>query len=243
MIVIPGGRFNMGSNYGEMSERPAFNVDVSSFSIMSHEVTYDYLLACIEAKKCPAQMKPNSTLTTVNSQSTPVNRVSYYFVQHFFLPWLNSLSEYQFALPTETQWEFAAKAGSYTDYYWGDEIQADKMRCRDCEPVSSLRGPSKIKQYPPNQFGLYDMVGNLAELVNACWTENHEQLSDSKMFDVSSQQQAEISDCRRRVIKGGAWSDVAFHSRTSSRKVISSRSMSSAVGFRLVLLERGSDPN
>ena len=97
--------------------------------------------------------------------------VSYENIVQEFIPWLNKITGAVYRLPTEAEWEYAARAGSTTKYSWGNSLDCSKANYRneDC----NTRGSSPVKSYDANAFGLYDMHGNVSEWVQDCWNNSY----------------------------------------------------------------------
>ena len=168
MVVIPAGSFLMGSPnhtdpYSEdgypAAERPQHSVNIQSFAIGKYEVTQEQWFAVMGSN--PSKRK---------GRSLPVEYVSWDDAQ-FFVEKLSQKIGKKYRLPSEAEWEYAARAGTTTQYFWGDDAnQADDYAWFFHNSEIETKGVGLKK---PNQFGLYDMIGNAQEWVQDCWSDNY----------------------------------------------------------------------
>jgi formylglycine-generating enzyme required for sulfatase activity len=165
-----------------------------------------------------------------NGKNCPVENVSWNDVQEFIKK-LNSLvgngydRPLQYRLPTEAEWEYAARAGSTTRYYWGNEIDDDFL----WYGKNSEGKTHPVGQRKPNAFGLYDMLGNVWEWTND-WYDS-EYYSKSPSNDPTGPESGSI-----RVLRGGSWRDGAQNCRSSYRSRGTPGNRNGGIGFRVVLL-------
>lgn len=164
---------------------------------------------------------------------TPVTRVSWHEAMGFINE-LNKRKDDTYRLPTEAEWEYAARAGTTTPYPWGDEIDCsramyanNRMRVDDC--VSYVRSiglvpnePAPVKTYPPNPWGLYDMHGNVWEWIADCFGAYTEP-EDQEWFE-----------CTRRVRRGGSWFSHGYQARSANRAYAHPAAKFRTTGFRVV---------
>ena len=151
--------------------------------------------------------------------------------------WLSEQTGKRYRLPTEAEWEYAARAGTETEYWWGinDEYwYANKMtpRMANCDDGGSIWGgkqTSPVGSFPHNQFGLYDTAGNVWEWVEDCWHKNYE----GAPTDGSAWLEANGGDCSQRVRRGGSWRYPPLYMRASSRHSYGTDDRSNNIGFRL----------
>lgn len=168
----------MGSNNGASDEKPVRRVSIKPFYMQEHEVTDEQWGECVAAGKCSNK--------GVSLSSSLVAAVSWNDITREYIPWLNGVTGKSFRLPTEAEWEYAARAGSSTRYSWGD---SDTEICRYANladgyfKVLNKHTKKQVancddratdtafypKSYKGNAFGLYDMHGNLREWVQDCW--------------------------------------------------------------------------
>ena len=158
----------------------------------------------------------------------PVIFVNWNDITNRFIPWLNRKTGKIFRLPSESEWEYGARAGSTTKYSWGDSISCSKARygyvSKEC---GKQKSSDPVKSFRPNNFGLYDMHGNVYEWTQDCWIDHY----NSGPYN---NQARESRSCGERVVRGGSWADKAASLRSSFRDRSSVYDRYDFVGFRLV---------
>ena len=203
MVSIPGGTFRMGdlSGDGYKPQRPAHSVTVAAFKIGKYEVTFAQWDACVADGGCSRYRPSDSGWGRGNR---PVMKVSGDDIQGF-IAWLNDKTGGNFRLPSEAEWEYAARAGSTTKFHFGNsESQlcrygnhADTSTDFDWRNKSCSDGVGErtaaVGRYQPNSYGLYDMYGNVWEWVQDCWNKNYRRAPTDGSVWTSG-------DCSQRVI-------------------------------------------
>jgi len=203
MVHIPGGTFSMGSD-DDSTEQPIHKVTTPPFVLARFPVTVSQWRQCAAANACSDEPSRDG-----GEGDMPVHNVSWDDAQQY-VAWLSKVAQKQYRLPTEAEWEHAARANSSTKYWWGARLADDKANCRECGDPYDDRFPVRVGSFAPNQFGLYDMAGGVAQWVADCWRENYEGASaDGSSWDAP--------DCRERVSRGGSWKDAASNLRAASR--------------------------
>ena len=115
-----------------------------------------------------------------------------------YVKWLSAKTGKTYRLPTEAEWEYAAHAGTTTEFFWGDKVGKNLANCRDCGSKWRKKGSAPVGSFAPNPFGLYDMHGNIWEWIEDCWTPTHE--------GAPADGRARLDrDCRSRVMRSGSW--------------------------------------
>jgi len=230
MVAIPGGSFQMGSNSGFDDEKPVHRVTVPAFKMSETEVTFAQWDACVSAGGCGHDPDDEGW----GRGNRPVIRVSYEDITQQFIPWLNKATGKTFRLPSEAEWEYAARGGSTSKYNWGNSISCSKAqydggKSSACYflPGGDYRGTAKVKSYRPNIYGLYDMHGNVWEWTEDCWSGSY----NDTPVNGSAWQRA---DCAKRVLRGGSWSNVPPSLRSASRESNTATARYFNHGFRLV---------
>jgi len=115
-----------------------------------------------------------------------------------YVAWFSKMTGRSYRLLTEAEWEYAARAGSTTAYFWGDEIGKNNANCSGCGSQWDSREPSPVDSFKPNAFGLHDMAGNVWQWVQDCYHGDY----DGAPIDGSAWA---IEDCNDRVARGGSW--------------------------------------
>ena len=222
LIALSAGGFTMGSNNDDPSERPAFQVSiVNGFAIGRYEITVSQWNACVAASGCPKIVE-----IVGRPEATPVRDVSWDDAQAYVL-WLGRLTGKHYRLPTEAEWEYAARGGSKTRYWWGDRMATGKANCRECGPPWTADAPAKSGSFAANPFGLYDMNGSVWEWVSDCWHASYQRSpSDGRSWDEPQ--------CRVRVLRGGSWREGGSYMPSSTRFKYDAGVRQSQNGFRVV---------
>jgi formylglycine-generating enzyme required for sulfatase activity len=210
MIKVGGGTFQMGNNAGKNDEKPTHSVTVDSFQIGKYEVTQTEWMAVMGTNpsyfKCP---------------SCPVEMVTWDEIQ-VFIQKINAKTGKKYRLPTESEWEFAARGGNRSKGY-------QYSGSNNIDSVAWVRKNASQKTHPvgqkqPNELGIYDMSGNVWEFCSD-WFKGY---PESK----------EVTDYtgKARVIRGGAWGNVPKNCTNTFRyDYFDLTKRNAGVGFRLVL--------
>jgi formylglycine-generating enzyme required for sulfatase activity len=221
MVVLAGGHFLMGSapivsgKKFPKEEQPQHEVAIASFALGEFEVTQEQWAAVMGANP------------SANTGATlPVERVAWIDIQEF-LQKLNAKTGKHYRLPTESEWEYAARAGSTTLYSFGD----DEAGLRDYAWFGGITGNGDGKTHPvgqkqPNAFGLFDIYGNVSEWVADCYVEGYA----TTPADGSA---VAADHCERYVLRGGNWSSVPRSARSASRNRDFPGSRLDDLGFRV----------
>jgi sulfatase modifying factor 1 len=187
-VRIPGGTFKMGSENGNDDERPVHEVKINGFYISKHEVT--------QAAWRKVMAKSPSRFT---GEANPVESVSGNDCAIFC-----SMADVR--LPTEAEWEYACRAGTNTEYYWGD--RPDGAYVWNNENSAKTTHPAGQKK--PNGFGLYDMSGNVWELC--------QDLYGSDYYASSPNDNPKGPESgKSHVLRGGCWGSSAAYCRSAVR--------------------------
>lgn len=207
MVVVPAGSFDMGSEGHSGDETPVHRVTIpEALAIGRYEISFEQWDACVADGDC--RHSPNDQ--GWGRGSRPVLDVSWNDVTSSFLPWLTRKSGQTYRLLTEAEWEYAARAGSATDYPWGNQIGAGAANCDGCGSAWDNRQTAPIGSFPANAFGLHDMHGNVWEWTHDCYRENYETASPTGVA-------ATDPDCSSHVVRGGGWNDRPKYLRSAIR--------------------------
>lgn len=213
-VTLPAGTFNMGdkSGGGQRDELPVQAKSVASFAMGATELTFDqydaYLLA--------------TGATEFNADenwgrgSRPVININFSEAKDF-AAWLSVQTNRNFALPTETQWEYAASftTGGKNDF----TNLTQKAHCEGCNGWGHTKTLA-VAQFPANDAGLFDMFGNVWEWVSDCYQPTYSEPAPAQ--------------CDTRVARGGSWGDLPTDLRASNRSPVKFSERSNQLGFRLV---------
>lgn len=149
-----------------------------------------------------------------------------------FVAWLNRAKPAAdagfYRLPSEADWEYAARAGAVSRYWWGDQRDCDKMLCAHWNTLNMPKRPVKAGSYPANAFGLHEMSGNRAEWVEDCYeqAETHGGLPANGV---------RFKPCAMRVLRGGGWAAVPWDHRSAVRVMAQPKDSLLTNGFRVAL--------
>jgi formylglycine-generating enzyme required for sulfatase activity len=197
MVVIPAGRFLMGSSESEQGrprdEGPQRWVSVPRFAIGKYEVTQG---------QWQAVMGSNPSHFNTCGLDCPVERVSWNDAQDFVRR-LNQRTGQNYRLPSEAEWEYAARAGTTTAYYWGDRFDGNR--------ANNGHRTVQVGSYLANAFSLHDLHGNVGEWVQDLWHANYAGAPSDGTAWITD------GDHARRVLRGGSWSDAPQLLRSAFR--------------------------
>lgn len=229
MVVIPAGSFTMGSPASEAGresdEGPQVSVRVPRFAIARFETTWDEWAACVSTGAC--QQREDQGF---GRGRRPVIDVDWETETRAFVRFVNSRAS-GYRLPSEAEWEYAARAGTTTAFPWGATASrqyanygAEQCCSGQASGADQWVNTSPVGSFRANPWGLYDMHGNVWELVEDCYR-----------GDLSGQTAAAHStvDCSSRVLRGGSWNLIPQGLRSAFRIRIIPSSRSSYSGFRL----------
>ncbi len=218
MVSLPGGSFAMGSN-DDMSEKPIHRVTVKPFAISKFPITVREWNECATAKACPFPAK--------GKDEAPVTDVSWNDARQY-VEWLAQVTRKPYRLPSEAEWEYAARGGTQTKYWWGDQFQPGMVNCKGCGEVAVAEQPMAVGSLKPNPFGLYEMGGSVDQWVEDCWHKNYQgaPADGSPWVD---------GDCDLRVIRSGSWRNDARYARPANRDNYEAVVRYPTHGFRVAL--------
>jgi formylglycine-generating enzyme required for sulfatase activity len=228
MVVIPSGSFVMGSTQTEQSrfdalpkrmgdndiqnheagglsnEGPQHKVVIAkSFAVSKFDVTFLEWDACSAVGGCRQR-----SYNGVGRDTKPIVTVSWDDAQEY-VAWLSNMTGRSYRLLTEAEWEYAARAGTMTVYYWGDEIGKGNANCMGCDS-EAIKQTSPVGSFPANPFGLYDMLGNVWQWVEDCYSANYDQAPTDGSASTGQ-------DCTYRVARGGSWNLGPEYARSAIR--------------------------
>ncbi|MFM8331451.1 MAG: SUMF1/EgtB/PvdO family nonheme iron enzyme, partial [Candidatus Methylumidiphilus sp.] len=222
LVEIEAGEFKMGTNDNiqHPSEYPQINKIMPSFYLGKFLVTNKEYRQFLEANP---EVRPPDSLSDPDfgSDSKPVVGVSWHEACQF-AEWAGG------RLPSEAEWEYAARAGSTTDYWWGNQMDIGRANGRETGCEWSKQQTSPVGSFPPNYYGLYDTCGNAREWVQDKWHHNYRgnPPTDGSPWENDA-------DTDQRVIRGGGWSWDNIYLRSAHRDPASSEYKDNSLGFRI----------
>ncbi len=227
MVQLPRGGFMMGAPAGEapaaadrtrpeateLAERPRVEVVFDrSFAIGKFEVTFAEWDACVEAGGCTYSPGDDGW----GRGSRPVIHVARRDAEEY-VRWLSTRTGEDYRLPSEAEWEYAARAGTETARWWGDELGVDRAPCDGCGSWWDDDSTAPVGSFSPNPFGLHDMLGNVTEWVSDCWHPTLEGQPIDGSARVTTSPWWDGVSCERPVRRGGAWSHYPWTVRAAAR--------------------------
>ena len=205
MIALPAGSFTMGSNSGDLSEAPPHQVHIGySFAISRFEITAAEWKACFTDGGCDYLPKRKGM-----TAASPVHNLSWLDARQY-VKWLSKKTGKKYRLPSEAEWEYAARAGTKTEYWWGNAVGEGNANCKNCGGDWNRKRPAVVDSYSANPFGLQGMNGSVWEWVADCWFESYK----GAPHDGSARDR---KDCQSRVLRGGSWRNDASYARSAGR--------------------------
>lgn len=236
MVVIPAGSFTMGTPDDEagrqLEEGPQHLVTIElPFAVGRFEVTFDEWDACVAAGGC-AKYHPDDG--GWGRGRHPVVNVVWEDVQSY-LQWLSQNTGQAYRLLSEAEWEYAARAGTASRFYTGECISSDQANykgsiySKNCSARNWVdwQQTAEAGSFPPNAFGLYDMLGNVWEWVEDCYHEND---YNGAPADGSVWQGG---NCMWHGVRGGAWYNDMPYLRAGFRNWAMLRYRNDVLGFRV----------
>lgn len=205
MVVVKPGRFTMGASNGDASEKPPHRVTIKTrFALGKYPVTLAQWNACADAGGC--KYRPKSKGAGGNSPARNLN----WSDARQYTAWLSKKTGQRYRLPSEAEWEYAARAGTKTPYWWGKKVPSRQANCKDCGGAYSRKIPLDVGRFKPNPFGLHDLNGGVLEWVSDCWHTSYKGAPATG----SNWGQA---GCTQRVLRGGSWRSKAKDIRSTIR--------------------------
>jgi formylglycine-generating enzyme required for sulfatase activity len=232
MSVAPAGKFSFGTPASEPSrqaaEGPVKEIEIEKpFAIGAREVTFAEWDACVADGGCNAEAGFDAGW---GRGRRPVINVSWEDAQSY-VRWLSAKTGGSYRLPTEEEWEFAARGGADTAFSFGPIVKPTQANFDASHPYGGAPAEARNKtapvgSYQKNAYGLYDMHGNVWEWVEDCWSASH--------ANAPAAGAAPVGDCKTRVLKGGAWNTGGWRLRAGHRIAKAPTAREFDNGFRVV---------
>ena len=227
MVVIPAGSFRMGCLNDDggclTSYFPVHTVNVPRFALSKYEVTFAQWDACLDAGGCNGYRAHDRGWGRGNR---PVMRIRWSDAQAY-VAWLSQQTGEQYRLPSESEWEYAARAGTETRYHWGNGTGANRANCADCGSQWDGEMTAPVGSFDPNAWGLHDMHGNVLEWAADCNNSNYEGAPTDGSAWLSG-------DCNGRVVRSGGWDSDPRFIRAVYRSRADPDFIVDVIGFRVV---------
>jgi len=238
LAIIPAGKYEMGSHHNEFGhsreEYPQHYTQIQKpyaigrFTITADE--FEIFQKDTEWFSRPELIHSKGKEPIINIRAHDAS---------LYLDWLSKQTGQRYRLPTESEWEYAARAGTTTAFHFGDDVSCKEVHFHSLFPYNEAKQkkrwylpqcvpPSKaleVGSKAPNDWGLYDVHGNVWEFTDSPWRETHLNSNRDGSSDFISPW---------IVTKGGSWFDDAIHSRSASRKKRLYDEMDTNLGFRVV---------
>ena len=224
MVVVPAGTFRMGCVSGRQcvdDELPVHEVRVASFALSKYEVTFEEYERFTTAT---GHRQPSDW--GWGRGSRPMAGVSWADAV-VYADWLSDETGERYRLPSEAEWEYAARAETRTTYGWGQNMVRNRANCDGCGSRWDDDGAAPVGSFAANTWGLHDMHGNVSEWVADCWHENYVGAPSAGSAWLRG------GDCRRRVLRGGSWLGDPVYLRSAKRSRLDPGLRYSYVGFRV----------
>jgi formylglycine-generating enzyme required for sulfatase activity len=254
MVGIPAGEFVMGSPKSEVgrfdSEGPQHAVTVAAIALGKYDVSSEQFLTFLkETGYQPAPCDPvlglgwhsRRGLAYAPSYDEPRKWPAVcldWRDAEAYIGWLNArvrrlhptVTGEPYRLPSEAEWEYAARAGTKTARWWGDAIGRNNANCNGCGSPWDNRLLADVDAFAPNPFGLYTILGNAWQWTQDCWHQDYKDAPrDGRAWTERS--------CPRHVIRGGSWNNVPAFVRSATRSGSTADNgkydYSSLTGFRV----------
>jgi formylglycine-generating enzyme required for sulfatase activity/serine/threonine protein phosphatase PrpC len=218
MVPLPGGTFEMGSSTTSVhaDEWPKHEVHIKPFAISRYEITIAEYNRFARATGRPTLKGKNRRPATF----------LYWRNADAYTRWLSKITGENYRLPSEAEWEYAASGRQDTPYWWGFDTEEVEAYCFGCSNGLAPREPTIVGQYKPNQFGLYDTAGNVAEWLADCYHKNYEGApTDGSVWS--------DADCEARVARGGSYTSPPLSLRSGNRDRFDPNTTYDFIGLRV----------
>ena len=227
MVVLGPGAFTMGSPAGEAGrdgdEGPRHRVRVPKpFAIGKFEITFDQWDACVDAGACRHRYDKGGW----GRGKRPVIGIAWRDAKAY-VAWLSKRTGAAYRLPSEAEWEYAARAGTTSARYWGQGIGRGRANCDGCGSRRDDRRAAPVGSFPANAFGLHDMLGNAWEWVEDCFRPRYR-------GDSPDARPVTGGSCGDRVLRGGSWESSPKRLRAANRQHYGPDKTDDDFGIRVV---------
>jgi formylglycine-generating enzyme required for sulfatase activity len=224
MVVVAPGSFTMGE-LGHTRRTPLHPVTIGyTFVAGRYDVTFDEWDACVAGGGC-AGYRPDDH--GWGRGRRPVINVSWDNAQDY-VAWLGKTTGKHYRLISEAEFEYVARAGTATTFWWGDAVGQGNADCAGCGSKWDDEQTAPVGSFKPNAFGIYDTAGNVTQWVEDRWNSTyHGAPQDGSAW--------ETGDTLRRVMRSGSWHNNAATQHSSFRNADSPRVRNQKIGFRIAV--------
>ena len=228
MVELPPGEFVMGRGAHEQpdpgnppppdwlveAQNPPTEVRIAySFAIGKYEVTFGEWDLCVDAGGCTYVPGDNGW----GRGDRPVINLARPDVDQY-VTWISARTGQAYRLPSEAEWEYAARGGTTTTRYWGDGLGAGMVTCEGCPGRWDLRSTTPAGSFPANPFGLHDTIGNVKEWVADCWNATHAGNPGDGSARIEESPWWQDGGCIRPVERGSSWSSYSWSVTAAYRR-------------------------
>ncbi|SIS99374.1 SUMF1/EgtB/PvdO family nonheme iron enzyme [Neptunomonas antarctica] len=225
MISLPAGQFQMGdlNNRGDDNEKPVQTILLArTFALSRLEITFEQYdhFATLTGRKLPNDEGWGRGLQ-------PVVNVSWQDATAY-VKWLAAETGQGYRLPSEAEWEYAARSGTASAFWWGNELTPGRAICDECGTLWDGKKPAPVGSLPANPWGLHDLNGNVDEWVQDCYVDTYAGLPKDGSARL-------LSSCPYRSMRGGSWFDIGRVIRSASRYRHPPETSRNTWGFRVAL--------
>jgi len=218
LVVLPAGKAEIGGS--KPAEQPKYTVTIKRpFGLSVFEVrNAEFNAFCLGTKRtCPAPPWSDPDFPVVNVSWSLATK---------YTEWLSDMSGAKYRLPTESEWEYAARAGTSSTYFWGDEVGENQANCVNCQ-VSYNGKPAPVGSFSANPWGLYDVHGNVWEWTKDC--------IDANSAPPANGAPQLFGNCDSRELRGGSAESDAWSIRGDTRAFAPRKMVADDVGFRVAM--------
>ena len=230
MVVVPAGSFTMGSPSSESGrngdEGPQRRVEISSpFAVGVYEVTFAEWDACASDGGCRGYHPDDEGW---GGGGRPVINVDWNDAKAY-ASWLSRETGESYRLLSEAEWEYVARAGTTTRFWWGDDIGRNRANCSSSSCGDSHRGTAPVGSFRANGFGLHDVHGNVREWVEDCWHGSYAGAPRDGRAWLGNNG----GECSLRILRGGSWLYYPRDLRSAVRNRLVTGNRINYIGFRV----------
>ena len=224
MLKLPAGVFFMGNKVAftaaEQESQPFHQVTIQAFYIARYETSFDEY-----DRFARATGRPLSDDAGFGRGNHPVINVAWGDAQAY-VQWLSSETGHHYYLPSEAQWEYAARGGTNMYYWWGDMNQQGQAVCFSCGTPWDMVSTAPVGSLKPNPFGLYDTAGNVMEWVQDCYNEDYTGAPNDGSPWMTG-------DCTQHMVRGGAFNKPMSAAHSAARFKLPTEGTFNMLGFRV----------